>query len=290
MLAKFWRRSSKQLKRQRAGGPRLQPPSDRFCGKRELMSWISRLANSLRPEHAAADLADELQFHLEQRAAELVRGGLSSAEADRVARVQLGNPLQLRESSRDVKSAVWLESLLLDFRFGLRMIAQYWKASLAAIASLALAVGACTAAFTLVDALIYRPLPIPAPHQLVDLTRLLPPFFAPDNQARESNSFSYAQYQLLREAAKGQVDLFALNYTGLRLRLSDDSGGFGENIAAEAISGEGFQVLGVGPALGRLIEPADDVPGYALEVAESSAAAVSGRAILVPARQRLESD
>ena len=139
------------------------------------MSWISRLANSLRPEHAAADLADELQFHLEQRAADLVRGGLSPAEAERVARLQLGNALQLRESSRDVKSAVWIESLLLDFRFGLRMISKYRKASLAAIASLALAVGACTAAFTLVDALIFRPLPIPAPHQLVDLARLLPP-------------------------------------------------------------------------------------------------------------------
>ncbi len=230
------------------------------------MSWISRLANSLRPEHAAADLADELQFHLEQRAADLVRGGLSPAEAERLARRQLGNPLQLRESSREIKSAVGLESLLLDFRFGLRMISKYWKASLAAIASLALAVGACTAAFTLVDALIFRPLPIPAPHQLVDLARLLPPFFAPDNQPHESNSFSYAQYQLLREAAHGQANLFALT-TGLRLRLSDDSGGFGENIVAEAISGEGFQVLGIRPAWGRLIEPADDVPHYAYQVA-----------------------
>jgi predicted permease len=229
------------------------------------MSWISRLANSLRPEHAAADLGDELQFHVEQRAADLVRGGLPPAEAERVARLQLGNRLQLRESSRDVKSAVWLESLGLDFRFGLRMISKYWKASLAAIASLALAVGACTAAFTLVDALIFRPLPIPAPHQLVDLARLLPPFFGPDNQAHESNSFSYSQYQLLREAAKGRADLFALT-TGLHIHLSDESGGFGDDIVAEAISGEGFQVLGLRPVLGRLIEPADD-PGSALQVA-----------------------
>ena len=70
------------------------------------MSWISRIANALRPGRTAADLADELQFHLDQRAADLVRAGLPRAEAERLARRQLGNPLQLRESSRDVRSAV----------------------------------------------------------------------------------------------------------------------------------------------------------------------------------------
>jgi predicted permease len=224
------------------------------------MSWISRLANALRPERAAGDLAEELQFHLEQRAADLVRDGLPPAEAERQARRQLGSPLQLREASRDVKSAVWLESLLLDFRFGLRMITKYWQASLAAIASLALAVGACTAAFTLVDALILRPLPIPEPHQLVDLARLLPSFFSADGQPHESNSFSYAQYQLLRNAATGQADLFAIN-PGLRLSLSDDSGALSENLQAEAISGEGLQILGIRPALGRLIQSDDDSQG-----------------------------
>ena len=230
------------------------------------MSWISRIANALRPGRAAADLADELQFHLDQRAADLVRDGLPRAEAERLARRQLGSPLQLRESSRDVKSAVWLESLLLDFRFGLRMISKYRKASLAAIASLALAVGACTAAFALVDALTLRPLPIAAPHQLIDLARLLPAFLSPENQPHESNSFSYVQYQLLRVAASGQADLFAMQ-NGVTLSLSDDSGGFSEKLRAEIISGEAFPILGIRPAWGRLIQPQDDSPANANPVA-----------------------
>lgn len=133
------------------------------------MSWFSRIANALRSDRSSTDLADELRFHLDRRAADLIRGGVPPAEAERIARRQLGNPLQLRESSRDVKSAVWLESLLQDFRLGLRITAKHRKASLAAIISLALAIGACTAAFALADALIFRPLPVPAPKQLIDL-------------------------------------------------------------------------------------------------------------------------
>src|SRR5437660_11056698 len=117
------------------------------------MSWISRIVNAFRPGRTAADLEDELQFHLNQRVDDLVRAGMPRAEAQRLARRELGNPLRLRESSQDIKSAVWLESFLRDFRFGLRMIVKYRTASLAAITSLALAIGACTAAFTLVDAL-----------------------------------------------------------------------------------------------------------------------------------------
>ena len=223
------------------------------------MSWISRIANALRPGRAAANLEDELQFHMEQRTADLVRDGLPLAEAERLARRQLGNALQLRESSRDAKSAVWLESLVQDFRFGLRMIRKYRTASFAAIASLALAIGACTTAFTLLDALIFRPLPVPASHQIVDLARLLPAFFSPDNQPSESAGFSYPQYQLLREAARPQAELFAMA-PGLQLAMFDDSGGFSENIRAEAISGDGFRILGIQPALGRLIQPGDDSP------------------------------
>ena len=223
------------------------------------MSWFSRIANALRSGRAASDLTDELQFHLDQRTADLVRRGLPRAEAERAARRQLGNSLQLRETSRDVKSAVWLESLLQDFRFGLRMILKYRKASLAAVASLGLAVGACTAAFALVDALLFRPLPIAAPHELVSLVRLLPPSLSPGNQPQESRFFSYPQYRLLRDAAAGQADLFAIT-TGMTLALFDDSGEFGGRLRVETISGEGFRLLGIRPALGRLIQPDDDSP------------------------------
>ncbi len=223
------------------------------------MSWISRLANACRPVRTAADLEDELQFHLEQRANDLVRGGMSRREAELLARRQLGNPLQLRESSHDIKSASWLDSLLRDFRFGFRMLTKHRTTSLAAIASLGLAIGACTAAFALIDALIFRPLPLRAPSELIDLARVMPAFFSPDNQPHESAFFSYPQYELLRDTARDHADIFAMSLSGgLQPVLFDDAGGASENIRAESICGRGFEILGVKPAAGRLIQPDDD--------------------------------
>jgi putative ABC transport system permease protein len=233
------------------------------------MSWISRIANAFQPARTAAGLDDELQFHLDQRADDLVRGGLPRHEAELVARRQLGNRLNLRESSYDVKSAAWLDSLLRDFRFGLRMLAKHRSASLAAIASLALAIGACTAAFTLIDALIFRPLPLPAPGQLIDVARVMPAFLSPGNQPSEWDGFSYPQYELLRDTVHDNADLFAMRLSGgLQPALFNDAGGASENIRAESISGRGFAILGVKPALGRLIQPDDDAvtDGHAVAI------------------------
>jgi putative ABC transport system permease protein len=232
------------------------------------MSWISRIASAFRPERTDADLGDELQFHIDQRIDDLVRGGMRREEAERVARRQLGHPLQLREISHEIKSAAWLQSLLRDFRFGLRMLMKHRTASLAAIASLALAIGACTAAFALIDALIFRMLPLPAPRQLIDLARLMPGFLSPANQARESTGFSYPQYELLRDAARDRADLFTMRLSGgLHIAQFDDAGGAAENIRVEAISGRGFEILGVQPFFGRLIQPGDDTLNGANPVA-----------------------
>ncbi|MGA2738350.1 MAG: ADOP family duplicated permease [Bryobacteraceae bacterium] len=227
------------------------------------MSWTSRIANAFRPGRTAAGLDDELQFHLDHRIDDLVLGGMPRREAELLARRQLGNRLSLRESSYDVKSASWLDSLLRDFRFGLRGLAKHRTASLAAIASLALAIGACTTAFTLIDALLFRPLPLPAPRQLIDVARVMPAFLSPDNQPHDSDSFSYPQYELLRDTAavtpNARADLFAMRLSpGLQPAQFDDAAGASENVRAESISGRGFQILGVQPAFGRLIQPNDD--------------------------------
>ncbi|HEV2690905.1 MAG TPA: ABC transporter permease [Bryobacteraceae bacterium] len=223
------------------------------------MSWISRIANALRPARTAADIDDELQLHFEQRVDDLVRDGMSRREAELLARRRLGNRLLLRESSQEVKSAAWLDSLLRDFRFGLRMLAKHRATSLAAIVSLALAIGACTAAFALIDALIFRPLPLPAPKQLIDIARLMPAFLSPDNRPREGDGFSYAQYELIRDTARDHADIFAMNLSaGFQAAQFDDAGGASENVRAESISGRGFEILGVKPALGRLIQTDDD--------------------------------
>ena len=232
------------------------------------MSWITRLANAFRPGKTAADLDQELQFHLGQRIADLVNSGMSPNDAERIARRQFGNQLATREASHEIKSAAWIESLFRDFRFGLRMLSKYRAATFAALASLALALGACTAAFSLIDALMLRPLPVRDPHQLFDLARVFPPFMSPNNQPREFDQFSYPQFKLLRDVVRDSADLFMTSYNGgFQPALFEGAAGLSENIRTGYIDGRGFEILGVKPALGRLIQPDDDSPANGHRVA-----------------------
>ena len=223
------------------------------------MSWVTRLANAFRPGKTATDLDEELQFHIDQRIADLLNSGMPRNEAERIARRQFGNQLATRESIYEIKSAARIESLFRDFRFGLRMLLKYRAATFAALASLALALGACTAAFSLIDALMLRPLPVRDPHQLFDLARVFPPFMSPNNQPREFDQFSYPQFKLFRDVARDSADLFMTSYNGgLQPALFDGAAGLSENIRTGYMDGRGFEILGVKPALGRLIQPDDD--------------------------------
>src|SRR5579872_456518 len=134
------------------------------------MSWLSRVANAFRGGRVDRELDEELRFHLEARADELKSGGMDAGEALRQVRRQMGNDLALREESRDIRLAARVESVWRDARFGLRVLWKDRVVTVAAVLSLALAIGACTAAFALIDALILRPLPVYQPERLVYLT------------------------------------------------------------------------------------------------------------------------
>lgn len=160
------------------------------------MSWLSRFANAFRSERLDRDLEDELQYHIEARTADLVRDGMDPAEAARVARRRFGNQLAMRESSREAKLFPWIESLFRDARFGARILMKERNVTAAAVLSLSLAIGACTAAFSLLNALILRPLPVPHPDQLIGLSYPRVNVFpgAPSDDDR----FSYPTLQLER--------------------------------------------------------------------------------------------
>ncbi|HYE90386.1 MAG TPA: ABC transporter permease, partial [Terriglobales bacterium] len=210
------------------------------------MSWISRIVNALRPGRLDGEIGDELRFHFEERVDELARGGMTRREAERAARLKFGGALQVKESSREAKSATWVESALADFRFGARMLRKSRNASLAAIASLGLAIGACTAAFALLDALVFRELPLPRAERLVRL-------------AHDGDGFLWPEYEVARDSARSSADWFAMQLAGgLQPARFDDAGAASENVRVEAISGRGFEILGVRAALGRLIQPEDD--------------------------------
>src|SRR5262245_3165151 len=133
------------------------------------MSWWSRLTNAFRSDRLERDLADEQQFHIEARADDLERDGLSRDRALEQAARQFGPRLQLKESSRDMKLSTVIESLWRDLRLGLRLMRKDAVVSSAAVLSLALAIGASAAAFSLIEALLLRELPVRDPDGLVYL-------------------------------------------------------------------------------------------------------------------------
>ena len=196
------------------------------------------------------ELDEELQFHVESRARDLIADGLAPDEAYREARRRLGNAGVIRERSREVKLVAGLDALMRDMRFAIRMLRRDLVVSLAAIASLALAIGGCTAAFALVDALILRPLPVRDPATLVSVGVL-------EGGDRDRTSFNYPLFTRLVEAARGRVELAAFSYQSPSLATFDATGGE-ERVHEQFVSGNGFGMLGVTPALGRVIVPSDD--------------------------------
>src|SRR5437667_12912683 len=122
-----------------------------------------------------------------------------------------GDAMSMFSRIAGVKALPWLEWLLQDVRFGARMLWKDRAAMAAAVISLSLALGACSTAFSLIDALILRPLPVAHPDQLFYLTYPDSPAKSQPGVRREHDSFSYPQYQSFREAAGSDLDLFAVS-------------------------------------------------------------------------------
>jgi predicted permease len=226
------------------------------------MSLWTRLANVLRPSRVDHDLDAELSFHLEQRIEELTAAGVGRDEAVRQATRRFGNPQRWREQSRDLKLMPWLDSLLRDLRMGARTLSRNAGVTTAAVASLGLALGACIAAFSLLDALIFRTLPVRQPERLVYLAS---PTDNPDRPV--ADTFNDPLFVRLRDAGRGLVDLFGMSAQVLRPVIHADAGGERERVVTQYVSGDAFSQLGIVPAAGRLIAPADDTAPGASPVA-----------------------
>ena len=215
------------------------------------MSWLSRFGNLFRQRRIDREIDEELASHL----AEALERGRSAEEAGRA----FGGILRYREQSRDLKLIPWLESLFKDFVFGWRQLNRRRAASVAAILSLALAIGATTAAFRLVDAVLLRTLPIAHPERLYFVS-----IRYTDREGRpdEIDSFSYPGFREYREAVADRADLMIVGPTRTRPYAFFSPGGEPEQPYRQYLSGNVFGIFGLRPALGRLLTPNDDaVPG-----------------------------
>ena len=220
--------------------------------------FLLRLRNLFLKERLDRDLQDELTSHLEMHIADNLRAGMSPEEARREALLRLGGLEQTKESVRDRQLLPWLDSLRHDAIFGYRQLVKNKVTSLAAILSLALAIGACTSAFRLIDAILLRPLPVSYPERLYSLGRSVNDF---DDKPMDFDGWAYPDFQLMRDAAKGQADLLAISYAD-RVDLTYKSDLEMEKANLQYVSGNLFAAFGLQPVLGRLLTPDDDTtPG-----------------------------
>ncbi len=194
----------------------------------------------------------EVQLHLDLAVEDYVRRGTPEAEARRLARLKFGAVEASKDAHRDARGLAWLDGLFYDLRLTLRGLRRDWAFTLAAIAMLALAIGLNVTVFTVMNAMVFRGLPLAKrSNRLVYIDARKP------SGARAS--LSYADFEAWRSQAQA-FEGMAFNGGGgpITFRVGD---GRPIDMAMDRVSANTFGLLGVRPMLGRDFEPADEAPG-----------------------------
>ena len=229
-----------------------------------MQSW-RRIVDGLkgRRERQEEDLDRELRTHLDLEAEEQQEAGKSTEEARYAARRVFGNTTQVTEEVREMWGWTWLERLIQDSRFGLRQLRKSPGFTTVAILTLALGIGANTAIFTLVHAVMMKSLPVPNPSQLYSLgdTKLCCDTTDIADLRDNFALYSYPLYKHVRENTPEITELAAFQswLTNLSVHRSGFPG-VAEPYFGEFVSGNYFSLFEVGAFAGRTFTPADDRP------------------------------
>ncbi len=213
-----------------------------------------RLFNWFRRESLERGLDRELHYHFDRRVADLTAAGIPDREARRRIAVEIGLA-QVREEVRDVWLTRWFRDFLYDLRFSARSLVRSPGFTAATLLSLALGIGATTAIYSLVDQVILHALPIHDPARLVLVD------WKGDQASGGFGSWNLMSYPICRDLQQ-QTRFFDGVLCRAEIDVNLAAGGDPKPVAAEIVSGSYFPVLGIGPALGRVIEERDDAaPG-----------------------------
>jgi predicted permease len=222
----------------------------------------------MRRHRLEQEMEEEIRFHLEARAADLLREGLTSREAMRQARLEFGGVAIHKDGMRQSLGLRWWDELRGDLRYAAHILRKSPGFTLIAVGSLALAIGANTTIFSAANEMLYERLGVPHPEQLRLLTltgddnvaihmswgntRRLP------NGSVWHDSFTYPIYKQLRAQNRVLQDIFA--FKDLLVNVTID--GTAQSADAQLVSGNFYQQMQVLPTLGRALLPADDgAPG-----------------------------
>src|SRR5438105_5229833 len=216
---------------------------------------IAQLTNWLRRKKLESGLDRELRYHLDRRIIDLERSGLPTEEARRQALLELGGVTQVQEEVRDIWLSRWLRDFVYDLRFSARSFFRSPSFTATTVLSLALGIGATTALYSLIDQIVLRALPVEHPERLVLIDWN---GFQNAETFGTSNLMSYPICQDLQQ----QKDFFDGVFCRAATTINFSTGAEPRLTAAELVSGTYFSVLGVSPALGRLLTAEDDqTPG-----------------------------
>jgi putative ABC transport system permease protein len=215
------------------------------------MMWLHRLFRRRKQEE---ELEKEVRFHLDQHTNDLIAQGHSPEEARRQARLALGGPEQVKELCRDARGTRWLGDLAQDLRYAVRMWRQSPAFTLFAVCGLALAIGANTFVFTIVNAVLYRTPSIPG----IDRLGFIIGIDMAHSAEEPLDTLSYPDYLNFKERLKSFEDIAAVQFRPVDL---SDEANFPERRIAARMTANTLSVLGGKLALGRNLEVADTQPG-----------------------------
>ena len=223
------------------------------------MTLLHRLASMLRwivrRDAAERALDDELETWVEMAARDRMRDGVAAGEARRQAILALGGVEQAKEHVRSGRHGAWLDETARDVRYAFRMFARTPGFTLVVALTLALGIGANTAIFGLIDALLLRSLPVPRPQELLQVRMR-----APGSTGPAEESFSY----VIVRALANQQDIFRSLAGFSTFTFDVGPSGSVTRVRGALVTGAYHETLALTPAAGRLLAPTDDEPGAPL--------------------------
>jgi predicted permease len=217
---------------------------------------LSRLKVLLKGSRFRKELDEEMAFHMDALADDLIRQGMEPEEARREARLRFGSAERVYSRSREVRGLGTLDEAMRNFRFGARSLIRSPLHASVFTATLALCIGLGTTAFSVVDAVLWRPLPYPSSHQLAHAVLYRTAYGkTAGNTAADGRSWERIRDEgtFLRRA------VYSAWIKGVNLS-TDDAAAF---VQQQRVGAGFFRTLGVLPAMGREFEEEEDVPGGA---------------------------
>ncbi|HEV2352328.1 MAG TPA: ABC transporter permease [Terriglobia bacterium] len=208
-----------------------------------------RLRSLFRRDRVEEELNNELRFHLEILVAEKTATGMSAEEARYAALRELGGEDQIKEECRDMRQVHYIENLVQDVHYGLRQLRRNPGFTAVAVLTLALGIGANTAIFSVVNAVVLRPLPYPQSNRLVWIAEVIPSFNA--ELAAGADYLDWRDQNKTFEGMTAYDPAASFNLTGR---------GTPERVHAAQVSANFFPTIGVTPKLGRSFTREEDQP------------------------------